>query len=269
MDIRQNLTGLFRNNQPSQAANSPLSANQATLRSAASSFNQKLPSSMGTAQIQTPEEVQLTNTQAMDKLNRELQEAGKRFAQKIEKTENNFLMSYQGFEKFKEAMTAEYDGMDLSDLDIELKDGKLQLSSERLSDKQLKTLENHLTEDEELSELLKTTLTDITLLARHSPGQDQNIAFDIDESVEILDGALSLNKLVKAYNDEFERFHENSYTLISDQQLSGAHRHEPVLDHYQTFEERYQRDGLGQFVWLALADAAGYSASDSAINTRA
>lgn len=205
--------------------------------------------------------------QAIQRMNEGLREAGKRYTSKLEKTERNFLESYQGFEQFKSKMT-EKNNLDLTDLDVKLQDGKLKLESEILSDKQLRELENHLAEDKELSGLLTTTLTDITLLARHSPGQNEHPAFDIDENYAVKDGDLSLNKLVGAYNEEFERFHKDSL-VVKDRTLLGDAAYEPLLDRYQSFEERYQRDGLGQFVWLALADATGYSTPDSIINTQA
>lgn len=266
MDIRSNLTNFFHNN-PSPLRDTTHTTNPEPFKTASGSLPQE-PISTSSAHLQTPEEKQameLAITQAINELSQKAQEAAKKYSQKVERTEPNILTAYQGFEQFKRDIQDEYGGIDLSNLDVSLEDGKLKLSSELLTDSQLSRFENNLAENDELSDVLKTMLADITLLARYGPTQ----GFIIDETSEVSNGALSLNDFINAYNDEFERFHDNGYTVRSDQKLFGIPPDEPVLDHYQVFEERYQREGLERFAWAALEDAAGYSSEKRNISIHA
>lgn len=226
----------------------------------------------GSAQIESQEDTAARLAAQLNKFGRELTESMAEYGKVSSRAEKSFIDSYKGFESFKEKMLSEQPDMnleDLEDLDVRLEDGKLRLSSETLSDKQLSSLEKQLTDDEELTQTLTSMLTDMTVLARFHPGQDERPAFKIDPEYNVEEGVMSLNELVGAYNQSFERFHENSYTLSSDKQLSGADRFEPVLDHYQTFESRYQRDGLSRFAWFDLVDRSVDRDSGSAINARA
>ena len=267
MDIRNQLPSFTRSHSISDRSQQAQPADNSALKAEAGQYRQSvLP--QGSAQLEDPKEAAAKLAAQINVMNRELMEAMTEYGKISDRAERSFIDSYKGFEQFKENILAEQPDLNLDDLDVRLEDGELHLSSETLSDKQLQDLEKKLTEDEELTDTLTGMLTDMTRLSHYHPNQEGRTDFNVDPDEKIENSTMSLNELVDAYNKSFERFHDNSYTVRSDKALSGADEFELVLDHYQTFESRYERDGLSRFAWFDLVNNSTDNNSGPAISTR-
>jgi len=197
----------------------------------------------------------------------------------------DFIVGYQGFEKFKEQQAVQHKNLDFEDMDVTLKEGELHLSGIKdsngnpISQEKLDDIEAVFFEEEELVETLTSVLSDLTK-AINTVGESSkyhtseisnldNISKEIDDKV-IEEGHFSLKGFIDSYNQYFEGKHKHSN--VREGSISEGFNMKPTNEAYKTITDRLSMESsdieLFMFI-MGHGDLESSTEKNSFINTKA
>jgi len=136
----------------------------------------------------------------------------------IKSAQYHLVKAYQGFEAFKEQQMALNPDLDLSDLDVALKDGSIIMTGvksqngEPVTGNQINAIQEALSDNEELTKNLEYALSDLTKSV-YTAGLYAEFRVDIEklDSLEhnkedlVQNGAFTLNSFIEGFLDNFPR----------------------------------------------------------------